>query len=96
MSHISVSDLTSSTSALHVSVYDRNRPDEGFLGMLDIKPVLKDNYTLDSWYKLGTRGEENVTGELWIQVTYHAIRVSRNSFSETMTMLIPNIRAKHT
>ncbi|ORX37101.1 kinase-like domain-containing protein [Kockovaella imperatae] len=67
-------DLTSSTSALHVSVYDRNRPDEGFLGMLDIKPVLKDNYTLDSWYKLGTRGEENVTGELWIQVTYNAIR----------------------
>ena len=44
--------------------------------MLDIKPVLKDNYTLDNWYKLGTRGEETVTGELWIQVTYHAIRVS--------------------
>ena len=45
--------------------------------MLDIKPVLKDNYTLDSWYKLGTRGAENVTGELWIQVTYHALRVSQ-------------------
>jgi hypothetical protein len=44
--------------------------------MLDIKPVLKDAYTLDSWYKLATRGNEHVTGEIWIQVTYNAIRVS--------------------
>jgi protein-serine/threonine kinase len=44
--------------------------------MLDIKPVLKDGYTLDSWYKLSTRGEENVTGEIWIQATYTALRVS--------------------
>jgi len=43
--------------------------------MLDIKPVLKDGYTLDSWYKLSTRGEENVTGEIWIQATYTALRV---------------------
>ena len=43
--------------------------------MLDIKPVLKDNYTLDSWYKLGTRASEVVTGEVWIQATYHASRV---------------------
>lgn len=69
------SDLTSSNSALHVSVYDRSREGEGFLGMLDIKPVLKDGYTLDSWYKLSTRGEENVTGEIWIQATYTALRV---------------------
>ena len=71
-----LSDLTSSNSALHVSIYDRSQEGEGFLGMLDIKPVLKDSYTLDSWYKLGTRGDERVTGELWIQSTYHAIRVS--------------------
>jgi protein-serine/threonine kinase len=43
--------------------------------MLDIKPVLKDGYTLDGWYQLSTRGNEVVTGEVWIQVTYHAIRV---------------------
>lgn len=67
-------DLTSSTSALHVSVYDRSREGEGFLGMLDLKPVLKDGYTLDGWYKLGTRGHETVTGELWLQLTYTAIR----------------------
>lgn len=67
-------DLTSSNSYLHVSVYDRNKAGEGFLGMLDIKPVLKDTYTLDSWYKLGTRGSEIVTGEIWIQCTYAAIR----------------------
>jgi len=68
------SDLTSSNSALHVSVYDRRREGEGFLGMLDIKPVLKDQYTLDSWYQLGTRGDEHVTGEIWIQVTFHQLR----------------------
>ncbi|RSH90807.1 hypothetical protein EHS25_009982 [Saitozyma podzolica] len=67
-------DLTSSNSALHVSVYDRSREGEGFLGMLDIKPVLKDGYTLDGWYKLCTRGQELVTGEVWLQLTYHAIR----------------------
>nr|WVH01948.1 AGC/Akt protein kinase [Naematelia aurantialba] len=67
-------DLTSSNSALHVSVYDRSREGEGFLGMLDIKPVLKDGYTLDGWYKLGTRGDEVVTGEVWIQSTFSAIR----------------------
>jgi hypothetical protein len=72
-----LSDLTSSNSALHVSVYDRSREGEGFLGMLDIKPVLKDGYTLDGWYKLCTRGQELVTGEVWLQLTYHAIRVSR-------------------
>jgi hypothetical protein len=45
--------------------------------MLDIKPVLKDGYTLDGWYKLCTRGQELVTGEVWLQLTYHAIRVSQ-------------------
>ena len=70
------SDLTSQNSALHVSVYDRSKEGEGFLGMLDIKPVLKDGYVLDNWYKLGTRGLEHVTGELWIQVAYTALRVS--------------------
>lgn len=60
---------------MHVSVYDRNREGEGFLGMLDIKPVLKDGYTLDGWHKLGTRGKEVVTGEVWLQLTYHQIRV---------------------
>lgn len=59
-----------------MSVYDRNKDGEGFLGMLAIKPVLKDGYCLDNWYKLATRGTEQVTGELWVQMTYTAIRVS--------------------
>lgn len=42
--------------------------------MLQIKPVLKDGYTLDQWYKIGTRGDEQVTGEIWIQTTFTAIR----------------------
>jgi hypothetical protein len=63
-----------------VSVYDRNKDGEGFLGMLAIKPVLKDGYCLDNWYKLATRGTEQVTGELWVQMTYTAIRVSPQTF----------------
>ena len=70
-----ISDLTSAHSALHVSLYDRSREGEGFLGMLDIKPSLRDGFCLDGWYKLSTRGEEVVTGEIWIQVTYHQLRV---------------------
>lgn len=61
---------------LLLSVYDRNKAGEGFLGMLQIKPVLKDGYTLDQWYKLGVRGNEAVSGEVWIQITFTAIRVS--------------------
>jgi len=67
-------DLTQHTSAILVSVYDRNKAGEGFLGMLQIRPVLKDGYTLDQWYKLGTRGDEHVTGEIWIQTTFTATR----------------------
>ncbi|ADV25661.1 AGC/AKT protein kinase [Cryptococcus gattii Ru294] len=67
-------DVTSSKPTLHLSVYDRNRDGEGFLGMLDIKPVLQDGYVLDNWYKLDTRGDETVTGEVWIQMTYTVIR----------------------
>ena len=84
------SDLTSSNSALHVSVYDRSREGEGFLGMLDIKPVLKDGYTLDSWYKLSTRGQEHVTGEIWIQATYTALRVCSSAEME----ITANVRTK--
>lgn len=69
-------------------MYDRGREGEGFLGMLDIKPVLKDGYILDGWHKLGTRGRESVTGEVWIQLTYNAIRVSYNSFRSEAGYLI--------
>ncbi|KAL1405855.1 Serine/threonine-protein kinase [Vanrija albida] len=67
-------DLTQPSSVLLLSVYDRNKAGEGFLGMLQIKPVLKDGYTLDQWYKLGVRGNEAVSGEVWIQITFTAIR----------------------
>lgn len=59
-----------------MSVYDRNQAGEGFLGMLQIKPVLKDGYTVDQWYKLGTRGSEQAAGEVWLQMTFTAARVS--------------------
>lgn len=56
--------------------------------MLDIKPVLKDGYVLDNWYKLGTRGIEHVTGELWIQVAYTAQRVRTSSIFILVCLLI--------
>lgn len=68
------SDLTQHTSQLSVSIYDRHKDGEGFLGMLTIKPLLRDGFTTDQWYKLGTRESEQVTGEIWIQTTFHATR----------------------
>ncbi|BEJ10715.1 hypothetical protein CspHIS471_0101370 [Cutaneotrichosporon sp. HIS471] len=67
-------DLTQSSSVVLVSMYDRNQAGEGFLGMLQIKPTLKDGFAVDQWYKLGTRGSEQVTGEVWIQTTFTAAR----------------------
>lgn len=72
-----------------VSVYDRGRAGEGFLGMLQIKPVLKDGYTIDQWYKLGNRGDEVVTGEIWIQMTFTAIRVGICCVREAVAVLTP-------
>ncbi|WVQ84398.1 hypothetical protein IAT38_006550 [Cryptococcus sp. DSM 104549] len=69
-------DVTANKPTLHLSVYDRGRDGEGFLGMLNIKPVLQDGYVLDNWYKLATRGAETVTGEVWIQISYKATRKS--------------------
>ncbi|GMK59657.1 hypothetical protein CspeluHIS016_0802630 [Cutaneotrichosporon spelunceum] len=67
-------DLTQSSSVVLVSVYDRNQAGEGFLGMLQIKPMLKDGLTVDQWYKLGTRGSEQAAGEVWLQMTFTAAR----------------------
>jgi protein-serine/threonine kinase len=35
---------------IYVTVYDRSQDGEGFLGMKEIKPVLKDGVTIDNWF----------------------------------------------
>jgi protein-serine/threonine kinase len=40
--------------------------------MKEIKPVLKDGVTIDNWFTLSPRGEERVSGEIWLQISYDA------------------------
>ncbi|KAJ9115807.1 hypothetical protein QFC22_004948 [Naganishia vaughanmartiniae] len=67
-------DVTSSDSVIYVSVYDRSKAGEGFLGVKEIKPVLRDGCTIDNWFALSPRGDEKVTGEIWLQISYDAVR----------------------
>lgn len=68
-------DVTASPgSILSISVYDRSRAGEGFLGVKEIKPVLKDGVTIDNWFALSPRGDEHVTGEIWLQISYDAVK----------------------
>jgi hypothetical protein len=69
------SDVTSSDSVIYVSVYDRSKAGEGFLGVKEIKPVLRDGCTIDNWFALSPRGDEKVTGEIWLQISYDAVKV---------------------
>lgn len=45
------SDVTSEDSTITLNIYDRAVPDLGFLGSVQIKPVLKHEHTVDQWYK---------------------------------------------
>ncbi|KAH8085250.1 kinase-like domain-containing protein [Filobasidium floriforme] len=67
-------DVTSPNSVLTISLYDRSKAGEGFLGVKEIKPVLKDGVTVDNWFSLSPRGEEHVTGEIWLQISYDALK----------------------
>lgn len=44
------SDVTSQDSVITFNIYDRNVEDQGFLGMVQIKPVLVHDQTVDNWY----------------------------------------------
>jgi len=48
---ISFSDVTSEDSLITFNVYDRSVEDPGFLGTVQIKPVLAHDHTVDEWYK---------------------------------------------
>ena len=45
------SDVTSEASVITFNVYDRAVQDQGFLGTVQIKPVLIHDHTVDQWYK---------------------------------------------
>ncbi|GHJ90085.1 hypothetical protein NliqN6_6487 [Naganishia liquefaciens] len=71
-------DVTSPDSIIYVSVYDRAKAGEGFLGVREIKPVLTDGCTIDNWFPLAPReGDDKVTGEIWLQISYDALKSRR-------------------
>ncbi|KAF8760166.1 Protein kinase C terminal domain [Rhizoctonia solani] len=45
------SDVTQENTTITFTVYDRQEEDEAFLGMLEMKPVLKHEHTVDQWIK---------------------------------------------
>lgn len=45
------SDVTSEDSLITLNVYDRAVSDQGFLGTVQIKPLLIHDHTVDQWYK---------------------------------------------
>ncbi|KIY49586.1 putative serine/threonine protein kinase [Fistulina hepatica ATCC 64428] len=63
-------DVTCSDSLITFNLYDRSTEDQPFLGTLQIKPILKNDHTVDQWYKLSPYEKEVVTGEIRVQVTF--------------------------
>lgn len=45
------SDLVNESSLLYLTVYDRAQDGEGFLGVREIKPVCRNGFVADSWFK---------------------------------------------
>ncbi|KAL6309612.1 kinase-like protein [Sparassis latifolia] len=70
-------DVTSEQAVITFNVYDRNAADHGFLGTVQIKPVLIHDHTVDQWYKLRPFENEPVSGEMRVQVTFEANKTKR-------------------
>ncbi|QRW02081.1 Serine/threonine-protein kinase [Ceratobasidium sp. AG-Ba] len=70
-------DVTQDSTPITFNVYDREEETEAFLGMLEMKPVLKHDHTVDQWIKLRPRDSETVTGEIRVQITYEQIKTKR-------------------
>jgi hypothetical protein len=45
------SDVTTDSSEITFTIYDRASEDHFFLGTVQIKPALKHDHTVDQWYK---------------------------------------------
>ncbi|KAL1723631.1 putative serine/threonine protein kinase [Schizophyllum commune] len=70
-------DVTSSKSQLTFNVYDRTQLNQGFLGMVQITPTLVHDHTVDQWYKLHANENEQVSGEIRVQITYEQYKNKR-------------------
>ncbi|CAE6458600.1 unnamed protein product, partial [Rhizoctonia solani] len=70
-------DVTQDNTTITFTVYDRQEEDEAFLGMLEMKPILKHEHTVDQWIKLRPRESEPVTGEIRVQITYEQFQNRR-------------------
>ncbi|KAG8960477.1 hypothetical protein FRC03_006484 [Tulasnella sp. 419] len=71
-------DVTSDQSTITFTVYDRAEEEEVFLGMLEVKPVLKHELTVDQWLKLQAREDnQQVKGEIRVQITYEQYKTKR-------------------
>ncbi|KAF8974603.1 kinase-like domain-containing protein [Flammula alnicola] len=70
-------DVTSEESLVTLNVYDRAVLDQGFLGTVQIKPVLIHDHTVDQWYKLRPFEDEVVSGEMRVQITYEQYKTKR-------------------
>ncbi|PCH41145.1 Pkinase-domain-containing protein [Wolfiporia cocos MD-104 SS10] len=70
-------DVTSDLSVITVNVYDRSASDPGFLGTVQIKPVLQHEHTVDQWYRLKPFENEPVSGEMRVQITFEANKTKR-------------------
>ncbi|KAI0796771.1 kinase-like domain-containing protein [Abortiporus biennis] len=70
-------DVTSEQSVITFNIYDRATSDLGFLGTVQIKPVLIHDHTVDQWYKLQPYENEVVTGEMRVQITFEANKTKR-------------------
>ncbi|KAF8633677.1 hypothetical protein AX15_001288 [Amanita polypyramis BW_CC] len=70
-------DVTSEDSLIIFTVYDRSVSDLGFLGTVQIKPLLIHDHTVDQWYKLSSLEDESITGEMRVQITFEQYKVKR-------------------
>ncbi|KZT42896.1 Pkinase-domain-containing protein [Sistotremastrum suecicum HHB10207 ss-3] len=70
-------DVTSDQSVITFNIYDRADENAGFLGMLELKPVLIHDHTVDQWHKLQPHKGEKVTGEIRVQITYEQYKTKR-------------------
>ncbi|KAF9485394.1 kinase-like protein [Pholiota conissans] len=70
-------DVTSEESVITLNVYDRAVSDQGFLGTVQIKPLLIHDHTVDQWYKLRPFEDEIVSGEMRVQITYEQFKNKR-------------------
>ncbi|ORY89491.1 kinase-like domain-containing protein [Leucosporidium creatinivorum] len=65
-------DVMNEKSLLQISIYDRSVEEEMFLGLVEIRPKLVNGHTVDQWFQLVPRWEEEeaVTGEIRVQIRY--------------------------